>query len=204
LSLILGPVALLACSCAPNDFGPSNDPLLGGGPPVRPPSAAVAGPVQPVGGGVPPLPATPPSGSPAALTSSGRGPLDPSRPELRIPGTDSGRPPWQGSGGGTSGVALQPPQPLTGGGAVPLQPKPGAQLTSNATAATYEQLRAQLVKRGVNVLTITTNFETGETTLMCQVPRSGTPNVHQAYQTKARDEVSALQAVLDQLAKDQH
>ena len=200
LSLILGPLALLVPSCAPNDFG-SNDPLFGM-PAVRPPNTAVVGPASPSPGGLPPFPATPPSENPAGLTSSGRGPLDPTRPDLRIGGADSGTPAWQGSAGGTGGVALQPPQPLGSGGAVPLQP--AAQLTGNATTPTYEQLRAQLVKRGVSLVTITTNYETGETTLMCQVPKSGSPNVHQTYQTRARDEVSALQAILDQLSKDQH
>ncbi len=80
-----------------------------------------------------------------------------------------------------------------------MQPKVSVQPVSNATSATYEQLRAQLVQRGVSLISLTIDVETGDTKVMCQVPKNGTPNVHQTYQTQAKDEVSALQAVLDKI-----
>jgi hypothetical protein len=202
LAGLLPAVAGLLVGCAPENFG-ANDPLLGG-PPVGPPRAAVAtGPAQPPAGtGVPALPTTAPSGTPAALASSGRGPLDATRPELRI-GSDTAPPAWTGRDGAASGVALQPPQPLNGGGAVPLQPKsaPEVQLTGNTTAPTYEQLKKQLLARGVTKINVTANGESGETTLSCWVPVSGNPSAHQRYDAKGRDELSAMQAVLDQMDK---
>jgi hypothetical protein len=192
-SFVLCPLSFVVAGCAPDDFG-ANDPLLGSAPP-RPPGAAIAaGPVAMPTTGVPPLPQTSPSGTPAALASGGRGPLDPSRPELRI-GSDAPAPAWS-----ATGVALQPPQPANGGPA-PLQPKPAAdvQLTSNGTATTYEQLKAQLLARGASVITFTTNAQTGETTLTCLAPVSGKPNEHQRYDAKARDEMAAMRAVLDQM-----
>lgn len=203
LAGLLPAVAGFLAGCAPDDFG-HNDPLLGGGPPVRPPNAAVAaGPAQPPAGtGVPALPPTTPSGTPAALASNGRGPLDATHPELRI-GPDTASPAWGGRGGTAAGVALQPPQPLTGGGAVPLQPKsaPEAQPTGNTTTPTYEQLKKQLLARGADVISFTANAQTGETALTCLVPVSGNPNAHQRYDAKGRDELSAMQAVLDQMDK---
>jgi hypothetical protein len=99
-------------------------------------------------------------------------------------------------------VALQPPQPLAGsGGAVPLQPKPtpDVQLTGNTTAPTYQQLKAQLQARGVSVISITTKGE--EVTLTCFVPVKDNPNAHQRYDVTRRDELAAMQAVLDEIDK---
>ncbi len=189
---------LLPAGCAPDDFA-SNDPLIGG-PPVRPPSAVV-GPIQPVAGVVPPLPQTAPPCTPAALTGATRGPLDPAR-EMRI-GADTGAPTWQASGGGPAGVALQPPQPITGG-AVPLQPKPApdGQLTGNASTPSYEQLRAQLVQRGVTQISIKADYKTGQIVLSAFIPSKDEPNKQQRFDVPpARDEVSAMQALLEKLDK---
>jgi hypothetical protein len=185
--------AALLAGCAPDYFS-HNDPLFGSPPPHPPGAAVAAGPTVAPPTGVPPLPQQSPSGTPAALASGGRGPLDPNRPELRI-GTDTSTPTWGGPG-----VALQPPQPA-GGASVPLQPKPAAdlQLTSTGSTATYEQLKAQLVARGASVITVTANAETGETTLTCLAPVSGRPGEHQRYDAKARDEVSAMRAVIEQM-----
>src|SRR5690242_3471248 len=97
LAGLLPALAGLLVGCAPENFG-ANHPLPRA-PPVGPPRAAVAtGPAQPPAGtGVPALPATAPSGTPAALASSGRGPLDATRPELRI-GSDTAPPAWTGRG----------------------------------------------------------------------------------------------------------
>jgi hypothetical protein len=191
LPVFLCPLSVATTGCAPEKVS-GNDPLFGG-PAVRPPSAAVAAAPAPAAAGtVPAQPQPPPTGTPAALASGGRGPLDPSRPDLRI-GQDPAPAPWGGPGAATPGVALQPPQPLS--------PKPAAdaQLTSNSAAASYEQLRAQLVARGADLITFTTNAPTGETTLTCRVPVPGSPSSHQRYDARARDEVSAMRAVLDQM-----
>jgi hypothetical protein len=200
---LLPAVAGLLAGCAPDDFAHNQDPLLGGGSAIRPTGPTIAaGPTQPAPQpGVPPLPATSPSGSPAALASAGRGTLDPNRPELRM-GGDTAAPAWGVQGGASPGVALQPPQPLAGsGGAVPLQPKPtpDVQLTGNTTAPTYQQLKAQLLARGVSVINITTKGE--EVTLTCFVPLKDNQNAHQRYDAKGRDELAAMQAVLDQIDK---
>ncbi len=198
---LLSPVlCLLPAGCAPDDFGSAGDPLIGG-PPVRPPSAAAVGGPPAVAAAVPPLPLPNPGGTPAALSSATRGPLDPARGELRI--GDTATPTWQGTGGAGAGVALQAPQPA-GGSAVPLAPKAGAevQLTGNVAAPTYEQLKAQLQARGVSVFNIKVDAATGETTLTCFVPVKGDPTKQQTYQaTRARDEVAAMRAVLEQLDK---
>jgi hypothetical protein len=204
LARLLPAIVVLLVGCAPDDFG-GNDPLLGGGPAVRPPGAAVAaGPARPPAAttAVPPLPPTTPAGTPAALASSGRGPLDATRPELHI-GPDTATPAWGTKDGTAAGVALQPPQPLPGGGAVPLQPKsvPEVQLTGNTTAPTYEQLKKQLAAHGVTKINFTADAQTGETALTCWVPVPGNPTSNQRYDVKGRDPLSAMQAVLDEMDK---
>jgi len=187
---------LLSTGCAPDDLNRTNDPFNGTMPPPRPSSAVGLG--QPLAVPVPPLPPQSSTGSPAALTNP-RGPLDPTRSELRI-GSGAGAggaitPAWQPSGPPATGVALQAPQPLTG--AVPLQPKPPSdlQLTGNATAPTYEQLKAQLKARGVTQVSILIDWTTGKTTLTCFGPETKTG--HQRYDVpNATDEVAALQKVL--------
>ena len=84
---------------------------------------------------------------------------------------------------------------------MPLQPKPtpDVQLTGNTTAPTYQQLKAQLLARGVSVINITTKGE--EVTLTCFVPLKDNQNAHQRYDAKGRDELAAMQAVLDQIDK---
>jgi hypothetical protein len=193
---LLSPLlCLLPAGCAPDDFSSAGDPLVGG-PPVRPPSAASAGADRATGAAVPPLPPTNPAASPASLASANRGPLDPNRPDLRIPSSDGVN--WQGAGG----VALQPPQPVSGG-AVPLQPKPAPelQLAGNVTSPTFDQLKAQLRGRGVSVINFKTDLATGETTLTCFAPLKNDPSKQQVHTTKAPDEVSAMRAVLDQIDK---
>jgi hypothetical protein len=194
---LLSPVlCLLPVACAPDDFGTAGDPLIGG-PPVRPPyPAAPSASTASTAGVVPPLPATNPTGTPAALT---RDTLDPSRSSPRI--GDSAAPAWQGAGG--AAVALQAPQPAAGPGA-PLQSKPApeVQLTSNVSAPTYEQLRAQLRARGVAIIKITVDGTSGETSMSCFVPLKGDPTKQQRYDaTRARDEVAAMQALLEQIDK---
>jgi hypothetical protein len=192
---LLSPFLLLPAGCAPDDFGP-NDPFYGVGPAAPPPPGS---PRPPVAGALPPPPPPPTSGMPAALASNVRPTLDPATPPLRIGAAgESTAPSWQGPGG-SAGAVLQPPQPSSSG-SVPLQPKPDVQLTSNTTTPTYDQLVAQLKARGVSDLSIRKNFATGETTLICWVPQKDNPSQQQKYEaTKARDEVSAMQAVIEQI-----
>jgi hypothetical protein len=198
---LLSPAFFLPVGCAPDDFA-SNDPLIGGGPPVRPPSGAAVGPLQPVAGVVPPLPQTAPSGTPAGLTSAPRGPLDPARGELRI-GSDTASTTWQPAGGGTAGVTLQPPQPAVGG-PVPLQPTAvtGGQATAGATAPSYDQLMSQLTQRGVTRLVVIPDGKTGDVTWSCVVPSKSEPGKQKHCEVRnPRDPVSALQALLEQIDK---
>ena len=74
------------------------------------------------------------------------------------------------------------------------------QPVGNVSAPTYEQLRSQLLAQGATLISMTTNVETGETKLICQVPKAGSPSVRQTYEAKARDEVSAMRAVLDRIS----
>jgi hypothetical protein len=196
----------LPAGCAPDDFGVNNDPLFGSTPPpVRPPGGAVSGPIQPVAGTVPPLPPSAPSGTPAALAGAARGPLDPTR-DLRI-GSDTGAPTWQASGG--PAVALQAPQP-GGGGAVPLQPRPvtDGQLTGHVTpptpAPTYEQLKAQLLQRGVTQISIKADYRTGKIVMTAFAQSKADPNKQKRYDVApAADEVSAMQALLENIDQGQ-
>jgi hypothetical protein len=160
------------------------------------------GPIQPVAGTMPSLPPSSASGTPAALAGTTRGPLDPNRPELRI-GPDGGTSPWQPAGGGPA-VALESPRPLTGG-AVPLQPRPvmtDGQLTGNVTTPTYEQLKVQLLQRGVTQISIKADYKTGKIVMTAFIPSKADPNKQQRYDVEpAADEVSAMQALLVKIGK---
>lgn len=201
---LLPAFAGLLTGCTPDNFGPSGDPLRGGAP-VRSPAVA-AGTDRPGGAAVPSLPAASPSGTPAALAGAGRGPLDPAG-VLRIGsgnGTpDAGGAPWRGQGQGAAGVALERPQPLTGG-AVPLEPKPtpGLQLASNVTGATFEQLQAQLAARGAVWQRLEASAESGEWKYGCAVPLRENPNMRKVYEKKAGDPLSAMRGVLDAIDKE--
>ena len=191
---------LLPAGCTPDDFA-TNDPLIGGGPPVRPPTAAAVGPIQPVAGVVPPLPQTAPSGTPAALTGAGAGRS--TRHAASCASARHGRPTWQASGGGPGGVALQPPQPITGG-AVPLQPKPApeAQVTGNASRPTYEQLWAAAAAARRLANRHQGGLQDGRTDRKLLVPNKTDPAKQQRYDVmNARDPVSAMQALLEKIDK---
>jgi hypothetical protein len=151
---------------------------------------------------VPPLSAPSSTGSNAALASgAGLRSLDPSR-ELRIgPPTAPTGPgaAWQGRGA-TGPITLQGPQPAGKEEPVKLEPKATpVTLTGTGSAPGYEQLKAQLLQRGATMLRLDTSAETGESIFNCWVPDAKNPNLLQRYEARARDDLSAMRAVLEQL-----
>ncbi len=200
---------LVLAGCAPDRYGAglANDPLVGG-PPLRAPGSATAGAATtPAAGGVPDLPSPSPPGSTAAL-AAGKGltSLDASR-DLRI-GTPTGNPRGGGTTwtGTTPAVALEGPQPLSQGAPAKVeQPRPSAdfQLTGVAgnggAAPNYEQLRAKLVERGLVWIRWESSVEKGTGSLTCFVASRQNPGDIQRFEMTARDEISALKAVLEKI-----
>jgi hypothetical protein len=86
-------------------------------------------------------------------------------------------------------VALQGPQPV----AEVKPPAPAPQ------ASAYDQLKAQLLARGVVWMRLDTSAETGEVKFACSVPGRSNPDVRRTFEAKAADEASAMRAVLDKI-----
>lgn len=194
-------MGLVGCTTSnPASREPINDPLVGG-PPLRAASNTIAPPpASPSTNGIPALPSPSGPGSPAALASgSGLTSLDPSR-ELRIGPASS--PPRAGAPRSTSQVQLDGPQPTNAGTtATPtrLEGRPNMTLPASVSPWTYEQLKARLIERGLLWIRVENAIEKGEVKVTCFVANREAANVIQSHEVTARDEVSALRAVLDKL-----
>jgi hypothetical protein len=144
----------------------------------------------------------------AALTAGGPRPLEGGF-DLRIggaAGTPAGSPgksgdPWVGPGGGP-GVQLRRPEPAADPGA-PRELPSAAPATGPAAArvTSYEQAQALLAAYGVTWQRL--EKADGGWKFTCSVPRKQNPNVSRTYEAQARDDVGALRAALEQIAKEQ-
>jgi hypothetical protein len=73
---------------------------------------------------------------------------------------------------------------------------------SNGNTTSYNQLKAQLLARGVVWMRLDNSVETGEIKFACSVPNRSNPKIRQTYEVKTRDEITAMQAVLDKIDRD--
>jgi hypothetical protein len=200
----LGLALLAGCNGVGGFEGP--DPLVGGSTPVRR-SAPASGAAAAGGsaGSLPPLPA-PSSTTALAGLASGvdqRLPADDSR-NLRLEGAAAAgdRPLWGNTASPGGNVTLHGVQPA--GGALPTVPTSGGPpaftLTSGGgRVGSYEQAQQLLRARGVTWQRLETSGEDGEWHFWCSIPNPQNPSVHRAYEARARGELAAIQAVLDQI-----
>jgi hypothetical protein len=165
--------------CATDSRRANNDPLLGGGPRT---GVAAAGTTV-----TPPLPATTP-GSTAALASITARPPDPRTAAIRIGDNPQG-------GVASATTQLRPPEPV-------------ARLTSNVPAppaaprvTSYEQAQTVLLGRGVLWQNLMTG-EQGEWKFSCSLPNRQDPSRNRTYEGRGPTYLAAVQAVLDQVEKD--
>lgn len=202
-AFFLGVSSLCLClaGCAGQNRAPAGDPLLGEAA-ARPAAAPVAGATPPASIPVPPAPAPYPNGSNAALAGGQPKPLDENN-NLRIgtptPLPDNRPPPPPASGG----TFLNQPQPVP----VPTPP-PDPQstrnfgtLTSNR-AGNYEQAQALLAAHGVNWQRLETWGDQGGWKFSCSIPSKQNANISRTYEAQARDYLTAMQAVLEQIEKE--
>jgi hypothetical protein len=135
----------------------------------------------------------------AALASGvGLRTLDANR-ELRI-GTHTPSP----GGAPAGGVALSEPQPMSAGESVRSETRPtqGFQLATGKGTPSYDQLRQLLLARGVVWMRLDTSVETNESKFTCSIANRQNPNIRRTYEARARDDLSAIRAVLDRIDRD--
>ena len=211
--LLLVALCGLLFGCAGDRRTPAGDPLLGGAAPgtVNPQAAAPPSNPTPVASapnlaapGVPPLPPINPTSSNAALASGGSPLLDGGR-DLRIgdPHATGGTAGWSAPPTATpvstppGPPAVQPASqrsPVYAGG---FGPTPSARIVS------YEQSQAYLASRGVNWQRLETFGDQGEWKFSCSIPNPQNRNISRTYEGKARDYLSAIRVVIDQMSRDQ-
>jgi hypothetical protein len=144
----------------------------------------------------------------AALAAGRPQPLDNSH-DLRITDPKAG-----GNGGNRAGQGTLTANDGTGAQLVPAiqtsdpgprrDAPPADNLVSLASTrnGSYEQAQAQLAARGVIWQRLENASDTGEWKFSCAVPNRQNPNVHRTYEAKAKDFLSAMQAVLEQIDKE--
>jgi len=123
-----------------------------------------------------------------------------------------------GPAGNGSAATLRGPVPLAEAGSQPdaRQPAPAAAVppqTAPAAAtppaaqgsrlANLDQLEAQVHARGALWHRLDKIADTGEYKFSCSVPNRRKPGSRRTYEARARDALVAVQAVLDQIDKDQ-
>jgi hypothetical protein len=190
----------------------AGDPLLGGAAPgVANPQASAAPATPPAtpavaqAQAVPPLPPINPTASNAAL-AAGPQPLDGGR-DLRI---GDSRPPADGRGGWQA-QPVSGPVPARIPGAAPAEPsnRPDSVNAHSfgpspaSRIASYEQAQWYLASRGVNWQRLENSADLGEWKFSCSVPNPQNRNINRTYEAKARDYLSAIRAVIDQLSREQ-
>lgn len=186
--LCLGSLGVAGCTGDLANAGV--DPLLGPSAAARP-AAQAAGPAP---GSVTPLPRLP---APSSLTSnaalaSGAPTVPDSGQDLRI--ADAYRKPEAPASPG--GTVLRRPEPVfqPAGLAAPAAPV--------AALGTFEQAQAALTARGVTWQRLETLADAGEWKFSCSVPNRQNPAVNRTYEARARDALSAIQAVIDQIDRE--
>jgi hypothetical protein len=99
-------------------------------------------------------------------------------------------------------VILREPEPVTSAPGIPLRAsldgRPNS-ITSSAITSVDQGL-ALLKQRGAKVRM--ENLDDGSCRLRCSVPNRRQPNLLRTYEVQARDPISALRAVLDQVDRE--
>jgi hypothetical protein len=201
------PTAFFNGCASANKTAADPDPLLGGSgikPAVQTTSQPIVGPAATAG--LPPLPQSNPGLSNAALASGMTRPFDDTQ-NLRIgdprgTATDG----WAGQGQVTSaapgGAKLR--QPITADLASRQDTGPASTPTTQGTGLlSYEQAQTQLASRGVLWQRLEKVAETGDSKFSCAVPNRQNPRIHRTYEARARDDISAIRAVIAQIDKEQ-
>jgi hypothetical protein len=177
-------LAALLGGCGPGATGtgsrPGADPLAG------PATPSVGAP----GGGVPPLPAPSGSTTPAALATG------------TVPSFNAARPGSSGPAGvwrePTSGAILGAPEPARG-----TQPSgPLTLMSGPGSVQTIDQGLKALELRGAKGFRLELQRDTGQWRCSCSVPNRQNPAYKQTYDTTAADPLSAVRAVVDQIARE--
>jgi hypothetical protein len=205
--LILWPL-VLCLPCLTGCAGESNltsDPLVGG-PPLRT-AAQPASRSTPL----PPLAAPSSATSPAALARGAFQPLDPEHHlQIASGGSKPGNVTWRGQGG----VVLNQPQSVPQTTPILIPPAPAAPtgeprsasplvLTGGTRADSLEEALAQIDSRGATWSRLETWGDNGEWKFSCSIPVKQTPGIRRTYEARARDRLSAIRAVLQQIEQEQ-
>lgn len=191
------PLALLFClGCAGSNIRQppaAADPLAGGvATPAGGPSASAVPPPTPVPPPVPPLPVSTGTQSLAALAAGAQAkPLDATR-DLRI------ATPVNNPNAGTSPQAtlIAPATPVVS------QPVARGSAPAGTHVATFEQAQGFLTSRGVKWQSLQTWGDQGAWKFTCSIPNPKNQYISRTYEGQARDSLSAIQAVIDQIERD--
>lgn len=207
LSALACALALSGCKATGTSRQADPDPLFGGAPSKA--RADSRGPAPTPVAVLPPAPAPNGATSTAALAGGQPRQFDPDK-DLRIgsnPAAASGVEGWAGPGAAPrpdGGATLHNPElavkPAAQREAVPVShpaPPSGQRLTS------YDEALAKLKARGALWQRLEAAGNNGEWTFLCSIPSPKDPNKHRTYDAHARDYLSAVQAVLDQIDRDQ-
>ncbi len=184
------------------------DPLVGSQPALPPRTPPPAAPTAQVTSN--PLPAPPPAfapasqTSPAALAAGTPANFDHSQ-DLHIGNAPSG--PSQDLPPTTlppanPGVTLRQPEIPPTPARLDTNVTPTAAVAVGSQPATYEQLRSQLVTRGVTDMRLETWGTAGAWKFTCSLPNRQDPNKRRTYEAQAQDDLSAMRAVLEQMDRD--
>jgi len=196
---------LLLAGCAQDNrtAAGSGDPLLGRGTPPRGSPSALP-PPNPTA--QPPAPPAAPAASltsNAALAGGTPATFDHSH-DLQI-GSPSMPGAYSGASSPTPAAAtvLHRPEPLF---------EPPARhdsmlkqmfgFTGASHGATYEQLKAQLVARGVTFVRLETWGDHGGWKFTCSIPNKQNPYISRTYEAQAQDDLGAIRAVIEQMDKE--
>jgi hypothetical protein len=224
--LVAGCLVLLFVTGCAEDNRMAYDPLLGNvpaappGPVPAPNGQASAQPANPPAAPAGPLPALAApnatasnaalAGAPAQSPLEGGSPLrieDPRSPDannrtwmgqpIGVPPPDPRSPlPGGSSPPGAQGVPLAP-------GPAPVQPvsAQAAGSPGSASISSYEQAQVQLAAHGVTWQRLETWGDNGWK-FSCSIPNPQNKFISRTYEAQARDYLSAMRAVLDQVSKE--
>jgi hypothetical protein len=185
--VILGSLVALLAGCAGDYRGPG-DPLFGGYTPH--PGQAAALPAGPL----PPLPAPSSTASNAALASIPFRPVDGAH-DLRI-----------GSPGNAPAIPVAGPQSNPQAEFTPVgpsSPRPGLGNSDGSKLTTYDQAQARLSALGVTWQRLETQGTPAEWQFSCSIPNRQNPSIRRTYQAQGHDSLAAIQAVLEQIDREQ-
>jgi hypothetical protein len=87
--------------------------------------------------------------------------------------------------------------------ATPRTATPATAATSPVTAiTTLEQAQTELAARGVLWQRWDASGDTGEWKFTCSVPNPKNPNLHRTHEARARDQLTAVRVVLEQIDRE--